>query len=116
MDERVLIYSALEMKQPNTEEIRMRRNRIQQVFACVMFILFAANLIVSATSADSPNQISLSQPMTVKWHYTSDQTTDLTPATDGTRVYLPLIGGKIVSLSAHDGQLRWTSDAGGELS
>jgi len=69
-----------------------------------------------AVRIDSTNQITLSQPLTIKWRYESDQTTDLTPATDGSRVYLPLLGGKIVSLNASDGQLRWKSDEGGEVS
>ena len=82
-----------------------------------MLVLLAADdLTCIALRIDSTNQITLSQPLTVKWRYESDQTTDLTPATDGSRVYLPLLGGRIVSLNASDGQLRWKSDEGGEVS
>src|ERR1044071_8580091 len=53
------------------------------------------------------DQLSLSQPLTVRWQYESDQTVNLTPATDGERIYLPLAGGYMVSLRALDGQLYW---------
>jgi eukaryotic-like serine/threonine-protein kinase len=62
------------------------------------------------------NQIELSQPLTLRWQYLSANTINLTPATDGGRVYLPLSEGYIVSLGVTDGQLRWKVDIGGELS
>jgi outer membrane protein assembly factor BamB len=97
--------------------ISARGTNLRRVFAFAVALFFAAtlagrNLVV----ADSAKQISLAQPLTVKWHYASEQTTDLTPATDGSKIYLPLTGGKIVALNAVDGQLSWTADAGGELS
>jgi outer membrane protein assembly factor BamB len=58
----------------------------------------------------------LSQPLTVRWRYESNVTLNLTPAFDAERIYLPLAGGTIVALKAHDGQLFWRSDMGGELS
>jgi eukaryotic-like serine/threonine-protein kinase len=58
----------------------------------------------------------LSQPLTVRWRYESNVTLNLTPAYDNERIYLPLAGGTIVALKAHDGQLYWRSDMGGELS
>ena len=61
-------------------------------------------------------QIALSQPLTAKWFYESELTTNLTPATDGERIYLPLASGQLVSLRATDGQLYWKTDLGGELS
>jgi outer membrane protein assembly factor BamB len=54
--------------------------------------------------------------MTIGWRYESQSTINLTPAADGERVYLPLAGGQIVSLTAADGQLNWRSEVGGELS
>jgi outer membrane protein assembly factor BamB len=66
------------------------------------------------TKIDS--QVALSQPLTVKWLYESDLTVNLTPATDGERIYLPLASGLLVSLRAADGQLLWKTDLGGELS
>src|SRR5437763_15384922 len=62
------------------------------------------------------NRIMLSQPLTVRWIYPSDITTNLTPATDGEHVYLPLASGLLVSLNARDGKLNWRTDIGGELS
>lgn len=61
-------------------------------------------------------QVALSQPLTVKWLYASELTINLTPATDGERIYLPLAAGLLVSLRAADGQLLWKADLGGELS
>jgi outer membrane protein assembly factor BamB len=61
-------------------------------------------------------QAELSQPLTLRWEYMSEATINLTPATDGERVYLPLAEGYMVSLNANDGQLIWRMDIGGELS
>ena len=52
----------------------------------------------SAMLADG--QIALSQPLTIRWQYQSDRTVNLTPATDGERIYLPLAEGMLVSLRA----------------
>ena len=62
------------------------------------------------------NQIALSQPLTVRWRYESDRTSNFTPANDGTTVYLPLSEGILVALNASDGQLRWKADVGGNFS
>src|SRR5258708_6150183 len=62
------------------------------------------------------NQIALSQPLTVRWRYESDRTSNFTPAADGTTVYLPLSDGMLVALNASNGQLRWKADVGGNLS
>jgi outer membrane protein assembly factor BamB len=61
-------------------------------------------------------QIALSQPLTVRWQYNSNQTINLTPATAGERVYLPLAAGTIVSLRSTDGQMLWKTEIGGEVS
>ena len=58
----------------------------------------------------------LSQPLTIKWRYKSDQISNFTPATDGRTVFLPLIDGTVVALNAADGQLRWKAQVGGEFS
>lgn len=74
----------------------------------------------SQTTAQSPHeseaQISLAQPLTIKWLFESEMTINLTPATDGERIYLPLASGLLVSLRAADGQLFWKTELGGELS
>lgn len=64
----------------------------------------------------SEGHIALSQPLTLRWQYTTDTTINLTPATDGQRIYLPLAAGTIVSLRAFDGQMFWRTEIGGELS
>ena len=61
-------------------------------------------------------RVALSQPLTVRWCYASDLTLNLTPAFDEEAIYVPLAGGTLVSLRAIDGQLRWRSEIGGELS
>ncbi|HEV2829085.1 MAG TPA: PQQ-binding-like beta-propeller repeat protein [Pyrinomonadaceae bacterium] len=58
----------------------------------------------------------LSQPLTIGWRYDSNLTLNLTPAFDDQRLYLPLAGGTIVSLTGESGQLNWRSEMGGELS
>ena len=60
--------------------------------------------------------IDLAQPLTLSWRYDSNLTLNLTPAFDNDRIYLPLSGGTIVSLKAHQGQLVWRSEMGGEIS
>src|SRR6185436_14439595 len=57
----------------------------------------------------------LSQPLTIRWRYESN-VTNLTPAFDNERIYLPLSGGQLIALKAKDGQLFWRSEIGGELS
>ena len=69
-----------------------------------------AGLITSST------EVTLSQPLTIRWRYDSPFTLNLTPASDVDRIYLPLASGTIVALRARDGQLYWRSEMGGELS
>lgn len=69
-----------------------------------------------ATASRASGQVALSQPLTLRWQYTTDLTVNLTPATDGARIYLPLAAGTLVSLRALDGQLLWRAEVGGELS
>ncbi len=64
----------------------------------------------------SGGQIALSQPLTLRWQYSTEATVNLTPAADGQRVYLPLAAGTIVSLRAADGQMFWRTEIGGEFS
>lgn len=62
------------------------------------------------------SRIALSQPLVQKWSYPSDFTTNLKPATDGDRIYLPLTSGLLISLSALDGRLVWKTELGGQIS
>lgn len=58
----------------------------------------------------------LSRPVYVRWRYTADDVTNLTPAADTERVYMPLSNGAVVSVRLSDGALIWRSDIGGTLS
>ncbi len=60
--------------------------------------------------------MALSGPLTIRWQYASEMTINLTPATAGERIYLPLAGGSIVALHSTDGQLFWKTEIGGEVS
>jgi outer membrane protein assembly factor BamB len=71
---------------------------------------------LSPPQAEISDQIELSRPLILQWEFISENTINLTPATDGKRIYLPLSQGFLVSLGAIDGQLIWKMDIGGELS
>lgn len=71
---------------------------------------------VSSRKVDHPfSGVALSQPLIIRWRRNTD-TTNLTPATDGNRIFLPLLGGTLLALNVSDGQLSWKSDTGGDLS
>jgi outer membrane protein assembly factor BamB len=76
----------------------------------------SVNSLPRAQTQEGTSQIELSQPLTLRWQYNSENTINLTPTTDGERIYLPLANGTMVSLSASDGQLIWKMDLGGQLS
>ena len=96
----------------NRESYRLRKIIIQLILLTYFPSLYTFAQIVP----DIDTQIALSQPLIAKWLYESELTTNLTPATDGERIYLPLASGQLVSLRATDGQLHWKADLGGELS
>jgi outer membrane protein assembly factor BamB len=75
----------------------------------------AVLLLITIPTFGTGADVLLSQPLTVRWRYEST-VTNLTPAFDNERVYLPLAGGTIIALKAKDGQLYWRSEMGGELS
>jgi eukaryotic-like serine/threonine-protein kinase len=83
---------------------------------CWCLLALLGSSIQSAARYSAPNQVALSQPLTVKWRYQSDQISNLTPAADKTTVFLPLAGGTLVALNAADGKLLWKAEAGGEMS
>lgn len=82
----------------------------------LFLILLSICLAAPFSQARTEGHIALSQPLTLRWQYTTDSTVNLTPATDGQRIYLPLAAGIIVSLRASDGQMFWRTEIGGELS
>src|ERR1051325_11927697 len=80
-------------------------------------ILSQAEYALSPANASrASGQVALSQPLTLRWQYTTDLTVNLTPATDGARIYLPLAAGTLVSLRALDGQMLWRGGGGGGIS
>src|ERR1700730_12342895 len=79
-------------------------------------MVIPGDLANRAAMSMTDDRLALSQPLTVSWRYDSESTVNLTPATDGGRIYLPLSGGSLVTLRASDGQLVWKSEIGGELS
>jgi len=89
---------------------------------CVLTIAFVFNGFLlngpfAKTRKDSPApEVTLSQPLIIRWRYDSGLSLNLTPAFDAERIYLPLAGGVLVALRAKDGQLFWRSEIGGELS
>ena len=58
--------------------------------------------------------VTLSQPLTIRWRYDSPFTLNLTPASDSDRIYLPLASGTIVALRARadssTGVRRWEAN------
>ncbi|HEX8560512.1 MAG TPA: PQQ-binding-like beta-propeller repeat protein [Pyrinomonadaceae bacterium] len=58
----------------------------------------------------------LSRPVYAKWSYKTDAVTNLTPATDAEKVYMPLGDGSLVSIRLADGGLSWRSEIGGAIS
>lgn len=83
------------------------------VFLSLLIGIYSTTALPQIFLSDA--QIKLSQPLTVQWRYLSEQTINLTPATDGERIYLPMAAGAIVSLRAANGQLLWKTETGGEL-
>lgn len=91
--------------------------RVRLFFIAALF--FSLNLSVFPSPSSQSTQagkIALSGPLTVRWQYNSDLTINLTPATNGERIYLPLAAGSIVSLRSTDGQMIWKTEIGGEVS
>lgn len=85
--------------------------------ACCWFLLgLYGSAIQSTPRYRVPDLIALSQPLTIKWRYQSDQISNLTPASDKTTVFLPLADGTLVAVNAADGKLIWKADGGGEFS
>lgn len=93
---------------PNTD--------LSMKIALLLFIPMAGLFQRDGYAERAGSQVALSQPLTIRWRYDSDQTLNLTPAFDNERIYLPLEGGTVIAVRAKDGQLYWRSEMGGELS
>jgi len=79
----------------------------------LIIVVALSGLAISSARKD---ELALSNPLTLKWRYSSDQTSNFTPATDTATVFVPLAEGTLVALDARDGQLRWKSEPGGDFS
>jgi outer membrane protein assembly factor BamB len=101
---------------PDSATSRKKRWKLISKVVCWCLLALLGSSIQSAARYSAPNQVALSQPLTVKWRYQSDQISNLTPAADKTTVFLPLAGGTLVALNAADGKLLWKAEAGGEMS
>jgi outer membrane protein assembly factor BamB len=73
-------------------------------------------MLLLCIATNGQNLDNLSRPIYVRWHFKTDGMTNLTPAVDGERAYLPLEGGAIISVWLADGGLAWKSDIGGTIS
>jgi outer membrane protein assembly factor BamB len=90
--------------------------RNSKLIALIAIIYFPSLYVYAQFTSEIDAHVTLSQPLIVKWLYESEFTINLTPATDGERIYLPLASGLLVSMRATDGQLFWRTELGGELS
>lgn len=88
----------------------------RRVSSVILPFIVLLTITQSVTSSVQLPQIALSQPLTVRWRYQSDQTSNFTPASDGATVYVPLGNGIMLALNVVDGQLRWKADVGGNFS
>ena len=85
----------------------------KSVKSVVSFLILLS--LYTITTRGVTSDALLSQPLTVRWRYQSN-VTNLTPAFDNERIYIPIAGGQVVALKAKDGQLLWRAEIGGELS
>lgn len=86
------------------------------LLSCLLAVITIALCFGWNAAAGNESGPALSRPLIVRWQYDSDATVNLTPATDGLRVYLPLANGNLLSLNTTNGQLIWKTEMGGELS
>lgn len=73
-------------------------------------------LILLFSSAYGQGLTDLSKPLYVRWDYKTEGITNLTPAVDGERIFLPLTSGILISVGLADGRLSWKSEIGGAIS
>ena len=78
-----------------------RARRLAAPLVALSLLLFLAH------SAWGQGLASLSKPIYVKWQYKTLGVTNLAPAVDGEKAYLPLSDGSLVSVHLDDGGLAW---------
>lgn len=90
------------------------RNRLKiSVQGLILLALLLAPLLDSLARQGLAD---LTRPVHVRWLFKTDGVTNLTPAADNERAYMPLGNGSIISVRLSDGGLIWRSDIGGTLS
>lgn len=82
--------------------------------------LLQLSVALSMTLLLSPARVAgqpllLDRPLTMRWYYPSSTISSIAPVQDSDAIYLPLVGGEIVSLRTKDGQLVWKTDVGGDV-
>lgn len=82
----------------------------------LLFITFQFIFALVPISYADHSQLALSQPLTIRWHYKSNNTINLTPAVNSAHIYMPLADGMLLALDVANGQLLWRAETGGELS
>jgi outer membrane protein assembly factor BamB len=80
------------------------------------FLFLTLSLAFLSDSSVGQNLADLARPVYVRWLFKVEGVTNLTPAADNERAYMPLSNGTIVSVRLSDGELIWKSDIGGALS
>ncbi len=98
------------------EVMSLPRNGIKRVrLLCVLSLILGIPTFAISFQAGPKRQIELSKPLTIHWRYPSEQTINLSPATDGQNIYVPLSAGSLISLRSNTGELVWRAEVGGEL-
>lgn len=69
----------------------------------------------SVDTASEIGQLSLANPLVVKWNYETEDIINLTPAVNKESIYLPLAAGALLSLRLDDGTLTWRAEVGGQI-
>ena len=94
--------------------------KAKYVRTCKVIVLFAIAFQgfcgAQGRRAAAQGRLSLSRPLTLKWKVETTETLNFAPAASQNNVYLPLGGGRIISLRLEDGELNWKADLGGFVS
>jgi len=101
---------------PGIDMFKAFRICISGYFVLLLILSHASGNVFSLQESRPLQIISLTQPLTLRWSYSSELTVNLTPAADYNSIYLPLAGGKLLCLRNEDGNIIWKGDMGGELS
>lgn len=86
-------------------------------FLLILFFLLSTNVYSNPYFTSTAEKgIIFSEPLTVRWQFSSQNTTTLSPASSNSYIYLPLSSGEMVSIGAADGKLIWRTEIGGDFS